>query len=154
MRFTVFCRKVFHILSPQVDQAGQHERVQQVAAEVQCWRGLPSVRRPLRVLPTLQWRQCCQRCQAQQAGTIPSNLLKARKREYLLTLFIQKAADIAINWAGGLHHAKKSEASGFCYVNDIVLAILELLKYHQVYSYCSRDCATILPLGFAESAVH
>lgn len=25
--------------------------------------------------------------------------------------------DIAINWAGGLHHAKKSEASGFCYVN-------------------------------------
>jgi acetoin utilization deacetylase AcuC-like enzyme len=37
-------------------------------------------------------------------------------------------ADICINWAGGLHHAKKSEASGFCYVNDIVLAILELLK--------------------------
>ena len=25
--------------------------------------------------------------------------------------------DIAINWSGGLHHAKKSEASGFCYVN-------------------------------------
>ena len=33
----------------------------------------------------------------------------------------KQAADIAINWAGGLHHAKKSEASGFCYVNDIVL---------------------------------
>lgn len=29
------------------------------------------------------------------------------------------AADIAINWAGGLHHAKKTEASGFCYVNDM-----------------------------------
>lgn len=29
---------------------------------------------------------------------------------------------------GGLHHAKSSEASGFCYVNDIVLCILELLK--------------------------
>lgn len=37
--------------------------------------------------------------------------------------------DIAINWTGGLHHAKKAEASGFCYVNDIVLAILELLRY-------------------------
>jgi histone deacetylase HOS2 len=36
--------------------------------------------------------------------------------------------DIAINWSGGLHHAKRGEASGFCYVNDIVLAILELLK--------------------------
>ncbi|XP_030919663.1 histone deacetylase 3 isoform X2 [Geospiza fortis] len=41
-----------------------------------------------------------------------------------------KICDIAINWAGGLHHAKKFEASGFCYVNDIVIGILELLKYH------------------------
>ena len=40
-------------------------------------------------------------------------------------------ADIAVNWAGGAHHAKKAEASGFCYINDIVLAILELLKTHQ-----------------------
>ena len=38
-------------------------------------------------------------------------------------------ADIAINWSGGLHHAKRGEASGFCYINDIVLAILELLKF-------------------------
>jgi histone deacetylase 1/2 len=38
------------------------------------------------------------------------------------------SADIAINWAGGLHHAKKSEASVFCYINDIVLAILQLLR--------------------------
>ena len=29
----------------------------------------------------------------------------------------RQKCDIAINWAGGLHHAKKSEASGFCYVN-------------------------------------
>lgn len=39
-----------------------------------------------------------------------------------------RQTDIAINWSGGLHHAKKFEASGFCYVNDIVLAILELLR--------------------------
>jgi histone deacetylase 1/2 len=38
-------------------------------------------------------------------------------------------SDIAINWGGGLHHAKKAEASGFCYVNDIVLGILELLRF-------------------------
>jgi len=59
--------------------------------------------------------------------------------------------DIAINWAGGLHHAKKSEASGFCYVNglslplsffsllssrplDIVLGILELLRSAENWS--------------------
>ncbi|CAN6194687.1 unnamed protein product [Urochloa humidicola] len=47
--------------------------------------------------------------------------------------------DIAINWAGGLHHAKKCEASGFCYVNDIVLAILELLKHHQRVLYVDID---------------
>jgi histone deacetylase 3 len=45
------------------------------------------------------------------------------------------SCDIAVNWAGGLHHAKKSEASGFCYVNDIVIAILELLKHHQRILY-------------------
>lgn len=48
-------------------------------------------------------------------------------------------ADIAINWAGGLHHAKKSEASGFCYANDIVLAILELLKQHKRVLYIDID---------------
>jgi len=51
----------------------------------------------------------------------------------------KQACDIAINWGGGLHHAKKSEASGFCYVNDIVLAILELLKYHQRVLYIDID---------------
>jgi len=48
-------------------------------------------------------------------------------------------ADIAINWSGGLHHAKKSEASGFCYINDIVLGILELLKYHARVLYIDID---------------
>merc|ERR1711939_1057076 len=47
--------------------------------------------------------------------------------------------DIAINWAGGLHHAKKSEATGFCYVNDIVLGILELLRYHPRVLYIDID---------------
>jgi histone deacetylase 1/2 len=51
----------------------------------------------------------------------------------------KQQTDIAINWGGGLHHAKKSEASGFCYVNDIVLAILELLKYHQRVLYIDID---------------
>lgn len=47
----------------------------------------------------------------------------------------KQQTDIAINWAGGLHHAKKSEASGFCYVNDIVLAILELLRYMYIFGF-------------------
>lgn len=51
----------------------------------------------------------------------------------------RQTSDIVINWSGGLHHAKKSEASGFCYVNDIVLAILELLKHHQRVLYIDID---------------
>lgn len=47
--------------------------------------------------------------------------------------------DIAMNWSGGLHHAKKGEASGFCYVNDIVLAILELLRVHPRVLYIDID---------------
>ncbi|CAL2048656.1 unnamed protein product [Caenorhabditis brenneri] len=51
----------------------------------------------------------------------------------------QKKFDIAINWMGGLHHAKKGGASGFCYTNDIVLGIMELLKFHQRVLYIDID---------------
>lgn len=48
-------------------------------------------------------------------------------------------SDIAINWSGGLHHARKGAASGFCYVNDIVLAIQHLLTQHQRVLYIDID---------------
>lgn len=48
-------------------------------------------------------------------------------------------ADIAINYSGGLHHAKKWEASGFCYVNDIVVAILQLLRVFPRVLYIDID---------------
>lgn len=51
----------------------------------------------------------------------------------------ENQSDIVINWSGGLHHAKKAEASGFCYINDCVLAILELLKIHQRVLYIDID---------------
>ena len=47
----------------------------------------------------------------------------------------QGLSDVTVNWAGGLHHSKKAEASGFCYVNDIavgtcypILSIVEPVK--------------------------
>ncbi|KAM3138797.1 hypothetical protein pb186bvf_009176 [Paramecium bursaria] len=54
-------------------------------------------------------------------------------------LLIKKDAEIAINWSGGLHHAKKREASGFCYINDIVIGILELLRVYQRVLYIDID---------------
>ncbi|KAL2507456.1 Histone deacetylase 9 [Forsythia ovata] len=67
-------------------------------------------------------------CQIYAGGTIDA----ARRLNNQL-------CDIAINWAGGLHHAKKCEASGFCYVNDLVLGILELLKHHARVLYIDID---------------
>lgn len=64
--------------------------------------------------------------------TAGGSLLAAKKLN-------SKEYDLAINWAGGLHHAKRSEASGFCYVNDIVLAILELLKVYERVLYIDID---------------
>lgn len=49
------------------------------------------------------------------------------------------AHDCVINWGGGLHHAHKNEASGFCFTNDIVMAILELLKVHERVMYIDID---------------
>ncbi|XP_017771056.1 PREDICTED: histone deacetylase 8-like [Nicrophorus vespilloides] len=45
----------------------------------------------------------------------------------------------AINWFGGWHHAHRSSAEGFCYVNDIVLGIIELLKKFERVLYIDLD---------------
>eukprot|EP00388_Colpodella_angusta_P002994 GDKJ01010660.1.p1 GENE.GDKJ01010660.1~~GDKJ01010660.1.p1 ORF type:complete len:557 (+),score=104.05 GDKJ01010660.1:67-1737(+) len=47
--------------------------------------------------------------------------------------------DVTVNWLGGLHHAKRDASSGFCYFNDIVLGILELLKCHARVLYVDID---------------
>lgn len=47
--------------------------------------------------------------------------------------------DVAINWCGGWHHANKFRAEGFCYVNDIVLAIEKLRKKYPKVLYIDLD---------------
>jgi len=47
--------------------------------------------------------------------------------------------DIAFSMSGGLHHAMASRASGFCYINDIVIAILSLLKKGRRVAYIDID---------------
>lgn len=46
---------------------------------------------------------------------------------------------IAFNISGGLHHAMASRASGFCYVNDPVIAIKSLLKKGRRIAYIDID---------------
>ncbi len=47
--------------------------------------------------------------------------------------------DVAFNIAGGLHHAMKSRASGFCYINDPVLGIMRLLSRGKRVAYIDID---------------
>jgi len=48
-------------------------------------------------------------------------------------------ADRAFNLSGGLHHAMPSRASGFCHVNDGVLAIQTLVKAGKRVAYVDID---------------
>uniref|UniRef100_A0A673AV89 Histone deacetylase 8 n=1 Tax=Sphaeramia orbicularis TaxID=375764 RepID=A0A673AV89_9TELE len=52
---------------------------------------------------------------------------------------LDQNCEVAINWAGGWHHAKKDEASGFCYVNDAVLGILKLREKYERVLYVDVD---------------
>jgi len=47
--------------------------------------------------------------------------------------------DVAFNIAGGLHHAMRSRASGFCYINDPVIGILKLLSQGMRVAYIDID---------------
>jgi len=49
------------------------------------------------------------------------------------------AVDRAFHFAGGLHHAFPDRASGFCYVNDAVLAILRLRERGLRVAYVDID---------------
>ncbi len=46
---------------------------------------------------------------------------------------------IAFNISGGLHHALASRASGFCYINDPVIAISSLVKKGRRVAYVDID---------------
>ncbi|KAG5513711.1 hypothetical protein PMAC_000749 [Pneumocystis sp. 'macacae'] len=54
-------------------------------------------------------------------------------------LLAKENFDAFIHWDGGRHHARRNKAAGFCYVNDIVLAITELRKYYQRIMYLDFD---------------
>jgi len=71
-----------------------------------------------------------------------------------------KMCNTAINWSGGMHNAKASEASGFGYVNDCVLSILgeylrlcvsasssaltHIIENLQSFSRITTECSTLI----------
>lgn len=51
----------------------------------------------------------------------------------------QSERTAVINWYGGRHHCLKEKAAGFCYVNDVVLAILKLRTRYRRIFYLDLD---------------
>ncbi|KAI8995999.1 hypothetical protein BC832DRAFT_535585 [Gaertneriomyces semiglobifer] len=51
----------------------------------------------------------------------------------------ERRCEVAVFWDGGRHHAQRDAASGFCYVNDIVLSILYLQGYFKRILYIDVD---------------
>ena len=47
--------------------------------------------------------------------------------------------DVAFHIAGGLHHGMPDRASGFCYVNDLAIAITDLVRQGQRIAYIDID---------------
>ncbi|XP_078001400.1 histone deacetylase 8-like [Glandiceps talaboti] len=66
-------------------------------------------------------------------GAVAGATLQAAK------CLLEGTADVAINWCGGWHHARRDEAAGFCYVNDVVLGILKLKERFNRIMYIDID---------------
>ena len=54
--------------------------------------------------------------------------------------------DVAVNWAGGLHHAKKSEASGFCYINGTVI---HFISVGTILNNCKMQISSLVFSNFS-----
>ena len=55
-------------------------------------------------------------------------------------LLVDGTVEAAASFAGGLHHAMATHASGFCVFNDPVIAILRFLKEGWRVAYIDVDC--------------
>ena len=67
------------------------------------------------------------------------SLLAAGSSLQAARLVADGECSLAFNMAGGLHHARAGKASGFCYVNDIVLAIMALRRRGLRVAYVDLD---------------
>ncbi len=71
-------------------------------------------------------------------GIYTASLLSAGSSQ-ICAEYILKRNFRAFNMAGGLHHAMPDRASGFCYINDPVIAIFKLLERFSRILYLDID---------------
>jgi acetoin utilization protein AcuC len=54
-------------------------------------------------------------------------------------LLAEGKADVVFNPHGGFHHAKRDSAEGFCYINDVAIAVTALINQGNRVAYCDID---------------
>jgi acetoin utilization protein AcuC len=72
-------------------------------------------------------------------GLYNFSLLLAGATLQAVDFVADEKGEIAFNIAGGLHHAMRSRASGFCYINDPVVGIMRLLSRGKRVAYIDID---------------
>lgn len=72
-------------------------------------------------------------------GVYTASMLAAGASAQAAELVSEGSFNVAFNMAGGLHHAMPSYASGFCYINDPVVAIHKLLQKFERVAYIDID---------------
>lgn len=73
-------------------------------------------------------------------GMYESALLSTGASVVGAELLLEDKADVTFNISGGLHHAMKTNASGFCIFNDPVIAINTILAKGKRVAYIDIDC--------------
>lgn len=72
-------------------------------------------------------------------GLYNFSLLLAGATLQAVDFVADEKGEVAFNIAGGLHHAMRSRASGFCYINDPVVGIKRLLSRGKRVAYIDID---------------
>jgi len=72
-------------------------------------------------------------------GLYNFSLLLAGATLQAVDFVADEKGEVAFNIAGGLHHAMRSRASGFCYINDPVVGIMRLLSRGKRVAYIDID---------------
>ena len=72
-------------------------------------------------------------------GLFDWSLLLAGATLQAIDFVVSGKGEVAFNIAGGLHHAMRSRASGFCYINDPVIGIMKLLSRGKRVAYIDID---------------
>ncbi|MGZ3493068.1 MAG: acetoin utilization protein AcuC [Thermodesulfobacteriota bacterium] len=72
-------------------------------------------------------------------GLLDWSLLVTGATLQAVDFVVSEKGKVAFNIAGGLHHAMRSRASGFCYINDPVIGIMKLLSQGRRVAYIDID---------------